>query len=43
MFCSFGQRFNIHVGDNQQIHFAFEQTAFKFAVLIFEILTIHIQ
>ncbi len=42
-FSSFNKRFNSHVGDNQQIHFVFEQTAFKFATLIFEKLIIHTQ
>jgi len=32
MFCFYCPELIIHVGDNQQIHFAFEQTAFKFAL-----------
>jgi len=32
LFCWFTIELIIHVGDNQQIHFAFEQTAFKFAL-----------
>lgn len=35
MLYMFSLRLITHVGDNQQIHFAFEQTAFKFAVLNF--------
>lgn len=32
MFCCVSHELIIHVGDYQQIHFAFEQTAFKFAL-----------